>query len=105
MTKSDSSVRMAHEYAVSKEAFQKATQIMCREVSIPVSDRYNAKYGETDLHHSLMALSMENRYAESGMRCLSIEASSKRVPSGSWVRDTVGRVPEKEMEEKLVPCN
>jgi len=101
MTKSDSSVRMAHEYSASKEAFQKATQIMCREVSIPVSERYNAKYAETDLHHSLIALSMENRYAESGMRRLSIEASSRDVPSGSWVRDTVGRVPEKEMEEKL----
>ena len=31
----------------------------------------------------------------------SIEASSKRVPSGSWVGTRVGRVPEKEMEEKL----
>jgi hypothetical protein len=101
MNHHNSSLRMAHEYAASEEAFQKATQIMCREVSIPVSDRYNAKYGETDLHNSLIALSMENRFAESGMRRLSMEASSRDVPSGSWVRDVVGRVPEREMEEKL----
>ncbi len=101
MNHHNSSLRMAHEYAASKEAFQKATQIMCGEVSIPVSERYNAKYGEMDLHRSLIALSMENRFAESGMRRLSMEASSRDVPSGSWVRDAVGRVPEKEMEERL----
>jgi hypothetical protein len=73
---------------------------MCTEVSIPVSDRYNALYGEEDLHHSLTLLSTENRYAESGMKRLAIEASSARVPSGSWVRDAVSRLSEEDAANK-----
>lgn len=88
---------MAHEYSASKDAFDKATQIMCTEVSIPVSHRYNAKYGERDLHHALMALSISNGYAESGMKRLTVEASSLDVPSGSWVRDAVEKVQESRM--------
>jgi hypothetical protein len=91
---------MAHEYAASREAFERLTQIMCTEVSIPVSDRYNALYGEEDLHHSLTLLSTENRYAESGMKRLAIEASSARVPSGSWVRDAVSRLSEEDTANK-----
>jgi hypothetical protein len=91
---------MTHEYAASREAFERLTQIMCTEVSIPVSDRYNAVYGEEDLHHSLTLLSAENRYAESGMKRLAIEASSARVPSGSWVRDAVSRLSEEDAANK-----
>ena len=92
---------MAHEYAASREAFERLTQIMCTEVSIPVSERYNALYGEEDLHHSLTLLSIEGRYAESGMRRLVVEASSTRVPSGSWVRDAVSRLSEGDVSMKL----
>ena len=97
---SNSSARMTHEYAASKEAFERLTQIMCTEVSIPVSDRYNSVYEEEDLHHLLILLATENRYAESGMRRLAVEASSARVPSGSWVRDAVSRLSEGEVTEK-----
>lgn len=96
------SVRMAQRCIAAEEAFQKATQIMSTEVSIPTSGECNALYGEKDLHHSLIALSINNSYAESGMERLASEASSERVPSGSWVRDTVEKVPEEEMKEKLV---
>ena len=88
---------MAHKYGASKEAFDKVTQIMCTEVSIPVSHRYNARLGENDLHHALMALSISNGYAESGMRRLAMEASSLDVPSGSWIRDAVEKVKESKM--------
>lgn len=88
---------MAHKYGASKEAFDKATQIMCTEVSIPVSHRYNARHGEKDLHHALMAISISNGYAESGMKRLAMEASSLDVPSGSWVRDAVEKVKESMM--------
>ena len=91
---------MAHEYDAAREAYEKATQIMCTRVSIPVSDRYNAVYGERDLHHALIALSISNGYAESGMRRLAIEADRK-VPSGSWVRDRVASIGEEEMTKKL----
>jgi hypothetical protein len=101
MNHHNSVLRMAHEYAASKEAFERLTQIMCTEVSIPVSDRYNAVYGEEDLHHSLTLLSAENRYAESGMKRLAIEASSARVPSGSWVRDAVSSLSESDVTEKV----
>jgi hypothetical protein len=100
MNHHNSSLRMAHEYAASREAFERLTQIMCTEMSIPVSEGHNALYGEEDLHHSLTLLSTENRYAESGMRRLAMEASSARVPSGSWVRDTVSRLSEGEVTEK-----
>ena len=53
MNHHNSFLRMAHEHDTSNEAFERLTQIMCTEVSIPVSDRYNALYGEKDLHHSL----------------------------------------------------
>jgi hypothetical protein len=97
---SNSSLRMAHEYEASREAYEKATQIMCTKVSIPVSDRYNSIYDERDLHHALMVLSISNGYAESGMRRLAIEADA-RVPSGSWVRDRVASVEESEMAAKV----
>src|SRR5712691_3690765 len=100
----NSSVRMAHEYGASREAFEKATQIMSTRVSIPVSSGNNSLYDEIDLHHSLIELSISNGYAESGMKGLALEAatsSGRRVPSGSWVRDMVGNVPEEEMREKL----
>ena len=44
-----------------------------------------------------MSLSISNRYAESGMRRLAVEASSSDVPSGSWVRDAVEKVQESRM--------
>jgi hypothetical protein len=97
----NSSLRMAHEYRASREAFERLTQIMCTEVSIPVSERYNALYGEEDLHHSLTLLSIDGRYAESGMRRLAMEASSTRVPSGSWVRDAVSRLSEGDVSMKV----
>ena len=100
MNHHNSVLRMTHEHAASREAFERLTQIMCTEVSIPVSDRYNALYGEEDLHHSLTLLSTENRYAESGMKRLAIEASSARVPSGSWVRDAVSRLSEEDTANK-----
>ncbi len=97
----NSSLRMAHEYVASKEAYERTTQIMSSKVSIPTSGRYNAKYGGRDLHHALTALSISNGYAESGMSDLAIEAASsstaKKVPSGSWVRDAVEKVEESKM--------
>src|ERR1022692_2927978 len=98
--RSNSSVRMAHEYRASREAFERLTQMICTEVSIPVSDRYNALYGEEDLHHSLTLLSIEGRYAESDMKRLAVEASSARVPSGSWVRDVVSSLSEQDVTDK-----
>jgi hypothetical protein len=40
---------MTHEYDASREAFEKATQIMSTRVSIPVSDGHNSLYDEVDL--------------------------------------------------------
>jgi hypothetical protein len=58
---------------------------------IPVSSRYNAIYDERDLHGALIELSMSNMFAESGMVTL-LEETGARVPSGSWIRDTVESV-------------
>lgn len=94
-------MRMTQRYVAAEAAYQRLAQIMSTEVSIPVSDSQNAKYDEGDLHRSLIALSMGNAYAESGMDGLAVRAASMDVPSGSWVRDAVGRVEEKEMDEKV----
>jgi hypothetical protein len=91
---------MTQQYVVAREAFERLTQLMCTRVSIPVSDRYNSVYGQEDVHHALMLLSIENRYAESGMARLAMEASSTRVPSGSWVRDTVSKLSEQDVTTK-----
>jgi hypothetical protein len=49
----------------------------------------------------MILLSLDNAYAESGMRRLAIESSaSMSVPSGSWVRDTIGKMSEQEVKEK-----
>jgi hypothetical protein len=96
-----SSVRMAHEYSASMESFERMTQIMRTEVSIQCSTRCNSIYDENDLHHALIALSIGNSYVESGMRRLALESSSMNVPSGSWLRDTVEKVPEEEMINRL----
>lgn len=98
---SDPTMRMAHECVASKDAFERTTQIMSTEVSIPCSGSYNSKYDESYLHRSLIGISISNGYAESGMRKLAIEAASGEVPSGSWIRDTVEKIPEKEINEKL----
>ena len=90
------SARMARRLVAVDEAFQKATRIMSTQVSMPVSDRYNALYRREDLHRSLMALSIANSFAESGMQKLAVESAGGRVPSGSWVRGTVEKVPAKE---------
>ncbi len=92
---------MAQRYVAAEEAYQRLAQIMSTEVSIPVSESDNATYDANDLHRSLVALSMNNGYAESGMANLALKAASADVPSGSWVRDAVGKVPEKEMREKV----
>jgi hypothetical protein len=96
---------MAHECAASKDAYEKTTQIMSSKVSIPTSNRYNATYGENDLHHALTALAISNAYAESGMSDLAIQARkvepSARVPCGSWVRDAVEKVEESRMTSML----
>ena len=97
----NSLLRMTHEYAASGEAFEKLTQILYTRVSIPVSGRYNALYGEKDLHRALILLAIENRYAESGMKRLAVEASSARVPSGSWVRDIVSSVSEQDITDMM----
>src|SRR5438128_2285255 len=105
---SNLSLRMAHEYGASKEAYERTTQIMSSKVSIPTSDRYNAKYDGKNLHHALTVLSISNGYAESGMSDLAIEAAAssssstkKKVPSGSWVRDAVEKVEESKMTVTL----
>jgi len=97
----NASLRMAHECAASEEAYEKATQIMSTQVSIPTSSRYNATYDGKDLHHALTALAISNAYAESGMSDLAIQVRkaepSARVPCGSWVRDAVEKVEESRM--------
>lgn len=95
--------RMAHIRHISEKVFNRIAQTMSTEVSIPTSGRYNAMYDLMDLHAALIELAISNGYAESGMKRLSLEAGcgGGRVPSGSWLRKMVEKVPEGNMEAML----
>lgn len=61
-----------------------------------------------DLHRSLIHLAVSNGYAESGMENLLLAKNNmpsalppEDVPSGSWIRGTVEKVPEDAMTQKL----
>lgn len=73
---------------------------MCTNVSIPCSDRYNAIYDDEDLHASLINLSLNGFYAESGMKRLSV-SSGRRLPSGSWVRDRISSLSEGQIKDMM----
>lgn len=79
---------------------------MSREVPFPTSERYNATFDEKDLHRSLIHLAVSSGYAESGMEGLLTKGETLgippgKIPSGSWIRDTVEKVSEDVMVEKL----
>ncbi|MDG7039214.1 MAG: hypothetical protein JRN37_08730 [Nitrososphaerota archaeon] len=69
-------------------------------VSIPTSNRYNALYGGSKLQAALIELAISAGYPELGMEKLAAE-SGGRVPSGSWLRKGIVRVPEARMEAVL----
>jgi hypothetical protein len=98
-------MKPAYEIDASRESFEKIVEIMSREVPLPTSNRYNATFDEKDLHRSLIHLAVSNGYAESGMESLVTKGEPlippEKIPSGSWIRDTVGKVPENVMVEKL----
>ena len=103
---SKSSLKLAYEVDESKGSFEKVVEIMSREVPIPTSKRYNATFDEKALHRSLIHLAMSNGYAESGMESLVTKGETllvppEKIPSGSWIRDTVEKVPENIMMENL----
>lgn len=89
-----------HMSECSFQAYTSLLQIMCTNVSIPCSARYNAIYDEEDLHASLINLSVNGLYAESGMERLSI-SSGRRLPSGSWVRDRVSVLSEEQIKDMM----
>lgn len=100
------STKLAYEIDASRESYEKVVEIMSREVPVPTSKRYNAMFDEKDLHRSLIHLAVSNGYAESGMESLVTKAEPlnippEKIPSGSWIRDTVERVPEEVTVEKL----
>ncbi len=94
---------MAYEVEASRESFEKAVEIMSREVSIPTSKKDNATFDEMDLHCSLIELSISNGYAESLSESFTVNEPllSGRIPSGSWIRKTIRKINESEMELKL----
>lgn len=58
------------------------------------------QYTMRHLHASLVNLSINNYYAESGMKLLSIGAG-RRLPSGSWVRDRVSYISEEQVNHMM----
>ena len=103
---SKNATKLAYEIDASRDSFEKVVEIMSREVSISTSKRYNATFDEKDLHRSLIHLAVSNGYAESGMEGLitkgeTLLVTPEKIPSGSWIRDTVEKVPEELMVESL----
>jgi putative transposase len=82
------------------EAYDKLLHLMCTNVPIPCSDKYNAIYDQIDLHASLVNLSINRYYAESGMKLLSI-GTERRLPSGSWVRNRISCMSEEQVKHMM----
>ncbi len=96
-------MKLAYEVDALKETFEKVVEIMRSEVPIPTSKSRNSTLDEMDLHRSLIELSISNGYAESLSESFAVNEPllSGKVPSGSWIRKTIRKIDEKEMELKL----
>ena len=73
-------------------------------MSFGFSTRYNSKYGLPDMINALIALCIGNSYAESGLKRLAIESDLKATPSGSWLINSIKKIPEQSMILQLSDC-
>ena len=92
---------IAHQYEISQETFEKLHQTLYTVLSFGFSNRYNTKYGLPDMINSLVAICIGNSYAESGLKRLAIESHLKKTPSGSWLINTIKKIPEQHMRLQL----
>lgn len=94
-------VQLAHSCCAASRTYQTLVQLMCTNLSFPCSQRYNSKYNQFDMHNALISLCIGNQYAESGMKRLAVESSLSKTPSGSLIRDTISKIHEQQMKQKV----
>jgi hypothetical protein len=94
-------VNTAHQYDTSQHTFEKLHQLLYTVLSFGFSDRYNSKYGLPDMINALIAMCIGNSYAESGLKRLAIESDMKHTPSGSWLINSIKKIPEQNMMLQL----
>lgn len=91
----------AHQYDTSQYTFEKLHQLLYTVFSFGFSNRYNSKYGLPDMINALIALCIGNSYAESGLKRLAIESDMKHTPSGSWLINSIKKIPQQNMTLQL----
>lgn len=91
----------AHQYDTSQYTFEKLHQLLYTVLSFGFSNRYNSKYGLPDMINALIALCIGNSYAESGLKRLAVESDMKHTPSGSWLINSIKKIPEQSMMLQL----
>lgn len=94
-------VNTAHQYDISQHTFEKLHQLLYTVLSFGFSNRYNSKYGLPDMINALIAMCIGNSYAESGLKRLAIESDMKHTPSGSWLINSIKKIPEQNMMLQL----
>ena len=94
-------VNTAHQYDTSQYTFEKLHQLLYTVFSFGFSNRYNSKYGLPDMINALIAMCIGNSYAESGLKRLAIESNMKHTPSGSWLINSIKKIPEQSMMLQL----
>lgn len=87
-------VDTAHQYDTSQYTFEKLHQLLYTVFSFGFSTRYNSKYGLPDMINALISLCIGNSYAESGLKRLAIESDMKHTPSGSWLINSIKKIPQ-----------
>ena len=86
----------AHIKHSTTQAFANIAKIMCTTLLFSCSQKSNAIYNSDDIHHFIMDCCLGNCYSESTANKLKIKTDCT-IPSGSWIRKQVAKIPQEKM--------
>ena len=92
-----SNVNFAHIKDSTCVAFTNVAKIMCSTLLFSTSQKSNAKYTSNDTHNFIISSCIENSYSESTEKKLKIKSNASSVPSGSWIRKHIAKIPQEIM--------
>ena len=91
-----SNVTFAHIKHSTCTAFANIAKIMSTTLLFSCSQKSNAKYNSDDAHRFIMSSCIENCYSESTAKRLKIKSNAS-IPSGSWIRKHIVKIPQEKM--------
>ena len=92
-----SNVTFAHIKDSTCTAFSNVAKIMYTTLLFSASQKSNAKYTSEDTHNFIISSCIENSYSESTEKKLKIKSNASSIPSGSWIRKHIARIPQEVM--------